>query len=65
MEDVPIVVATRMEELSAPVGKDTSFRLTKSPVWMLTSVAWSRLAVPTIVLTIQGAIHAAVEVALL
>lgn len=32
---------------------------------MLTSVAWSRLAVPTIALTIQGATHAVVEVALL
>lgn len=29
------------------------------------SVAWSRLVVPTIALTIQGAIHAVVEVALL
>lgn len=34
MEDVPTVVATRMEEPSAPVGKDTSFRLTESPVWV-------------------------------
>lgn len=32
---------------------------------MLTSVAWSRLAVPTIALTIQGATPAVVEVALL
>lgn len=65
MEAVPTAVAMKTEELSAPVGKDTSYRLIKNPAWMLMSVAQSRLAVLTIALTIPGAIHAVVGAALL